>query len=547
MRRANDLRRGAEGTPASGPACFDKAGTLKHVADMSETSAQRAHDRSFIAPVIAVCAGLVLIRVAALFLDPNSLYADETQYWLWAQNPDWGYFSKPPLIAWIIALTTGLFGDADWAVRLSAPFLHAGTAAFLGLTAARLFGPRAGALSALLWMTMPAVWLSSSIISTDAVLMTGWSAGLYALVRLREGPDWRFAILLGAAAGWAFLAKYAAIYFLLGTGLAVLVDAPARRALMSFQGLVAGLIFLALISGNLLWNAANDFATVSHTAANANWGASLFNPDEFLTFVGDQFGVFGPVAFACLLAALASSFRGLRFDLGAARPHLMLALYIIPALSIVAVQAFISRAHANWAASAYAAGTILVAWWFLQGGMWRRIALAASLAIHLVAGLALMALAASTPLSDAVGMANAFKRVRGWPASVEAISRAAEEAGAAAIAFDDRNDFHQMQRYGPAEGPDLFMWMRYGAAHNFAEATWPLPDGFGDPVLIVSERAQEVPLIQGDFDQITPYGDIVIPLGGGRERRYQLFLAQGYDPEPRTAEFEERVRVMRGG
>ncbi|MCR9129473.1 MAG: glycosyltransferase family 39 protein [Alphaproteobacteria bacterium] len=514
---------------------------------MSKLGAPSLSDRTVVAAILAAGGGLVLLRLAALVLDPNSLYPDETQYWLWAQNPDWGYFSKPPLIAWIIAVTTALFGDADWAVRLSAPLLHAATATFLGLTAARLFGTRAGALAGILWMIMPAVWLSSSIISTDAVLMVGWSAGLCAIARLRDGPDWRFAILLGVAAGWAFLAKYAAIYFLLGTGLAILVDAPARRALVSLQGLAAGVIFLALISGNLMWNAANDFATVSHTAANANWGASLFNPDEFITFVVDQFGVFGPITFAALIAAVIAAFKGLSLDLGAARPRLMLALYVAPALLIVAFQAFISRAHANWAASAYAAGTILVAIWFLEGGRWRRAALWTSVGLHCVAGLALMAFAASTPLSDAAGLANAFKRVREWPATVEAVSRAAEEAGVAAIAYDDRNDFHQMQRYGPAGGPELFMWMRYAGAHNFAEATWPLPQGYDQPVLVVSERAQEVPLILDDFERIEPAGEIVIALGGGRERRYRLFLAQGYDPVPRTEEFEARVREMRGG
>jgi 4-amino-4-deoxy-L-arabinose transferase-like glycosyltransferase len=148
-----------------------------------------------------ILGGLLVLRILALLADPNSLYADETQYWLWSRSVDWGYFSKPPMIAWIIAATTSVFGDADWAVRLAAPFLHTITAMMLGLTAARLFDARVGAFTALGWATMPAVWLSSTIISTDAVLMAGFSTALYALVRLREGPDWRFAFLLGAAAG----------------------------------------------------------------------------------------------------------------------------------------------------------------------------------------------------------------------------------------------------------------------------------------------------------------------------------------------------------
>jgi hypothetical protein len=90
--------------------------------------------------------------------------------------------------------TTAVFGDADWAVRLGAPLLHLISAIFLGLTANRLFGPRAGFWAAILWAMMPAVWLSSVIIATDAVMMAGWTIALYALVRLREQASWTFAL-----------------------------------------------------------------------------------------------------------------------------------------------------------------------------------------------------------------------------------------------------------------------------------------------------------------------------------------------------------------
>ena len=491
--------------------------------------------------------GLVVlaVRLAAIAFDPNSLYADETQYWLWSQKPDWGYFSKPPLIAWTIAATTSVFGDSDFAVRLAAPFLHCATAAFLGLAAARLWGEKAGAAAAMLWLVMPAVWLSSAIISTDAVLMTGWSAGLYAVVRLREASRWRFALLLGVAAGWAFLAKYATIYFLLGLALGVVVDAPLRRALVSLKGLAAAVVFLALITGNLLWNAAHDFATVSHTAANANWGASLFHPAELATFIIDQLGVFGPATFAALVLAVIAAVRAdARGGVNTARPLLMLVLFAVPVLVLVSTQAFISRAHANWAASAYGAGVLLVAWYLTTGPRWRRVLLFASLGLHTLVGLTLIAFAASTPLADAAGVGNAFKRVRAWPETALMLEAAADAHQPDAIIFDNRNDFHQMQRYGSFEAP-LYMWLRQADPQNFAEATWPLPDGFDGRVLVASERPEEVPLIRGDFASLEPVGQIALPVGGGRERRYDLFIAQGHQRLVRDAAYEARVDAMR--
>jgi len=492
----------------------------------------------------AVVCGLVLVRLAAMIADPNSLYADETQYWLWSRELDWGYFSKPPLIAWVIAATTAVFGNADWAVRLAAPFLHAATAAFLGLAAARLFDTRTGALAAILWAVMPGVWLSSQIISTDAVMMTGWAAGLYCLARLRDGPSWPHALGLGLAVSWAFLAKYAAFYFLIGAVLSVLMDAPTRRALVSLQGAAAGGVVLALLSGNLAWNAANDFATVSHTAANANWTGTLFDIAELADFLGAQFGVFGPITLVLLVMAVVEIARTSARGWNQARPRLMLVLFTVPPILIVSLQAFISRAHANWAASAYAAGTILVAWYVLAGPRWRRGAVAVSLALHLAGGAALLAFAASIPLSDAAGFANAYKRVRQWPETVAAVERAVEETGAQALAFDNRNDFHQMQRYGGFDEP-LYMWMRQAGAHNFAEAQWPLPEDVSGPVLIVSERPREIPLMARDFARFEPAGEIRIALGGGRERVYGLFLAEGYDPLERDAEYERQVESWR--
>ena len=495
---------------------------------------------------IGVVAGLTVLRIAAIVADPNALYADETQYWIWSRELAWGYFSKPPMIAWIIAATTGVFGNADWAVRLAAPLLHAGTALCLGLAARRMVSAQAGAWAAIVWITLPSVWLSASVITTDGPLLFFWSAGLYALARLRDGAGAVTAAALGLAAGLGFLSKYAMIYFALGIALAVLIDAPSRRALLGPKGLLAAAIAVALLAPNLVWNAQNGFATVSHTAANANWGGSLFNAGELATFLIDQLGVFGPALFPALIAAIIAAVRN---PGGAARPRLMLVGFIAPALVIVAFQAFISRAHANWAASAYAGGTILVTVLLLEGPRWRRWVLKGSIAAHSIAGMMLLLLAASPPLAEAAGLSNAFKRVRAWDETMERLARAAQRAemraGVTALVFDNRNDFHQAQRYGEAIDLPLYMWVRFAGPSNHAEAGWALPDGYDAPVLVVSERPGEVALIEGDFAHFTRFGEIVIDHGGNRPRRYQLFIAQGHERETRDAAYEAAVADAR--
>ena len=76
-----------------------------------------AHPAALPALVLA----LLVARIGwhALFSD-LTLVEDEAHYWEWARHPDWSYYSKGPGVAWIIALSTRLFGDTEWAVRLPA-------------------------------------------------------------------------------------------------------------------------------------------------------------------------------------------------------------------------------------------------------------------------------------------------------------------------------------------------------------------------------------------------------------------------------------------
>ena len=46
---------------------------------------------------------LFLQKLIALNFTNFNLFGDEAQYWLWSQDLDYGYFSKPPLLAWVIA------------------------------------------------------------------------------------------------------------------------------------------------------------------------------------------------------------------------------------------------------------------------------------------------------------------------------------------------------------------------------------------------------------------------------------------------------------
>ena len=73
---------------------------------------------------VVLLLAILAVRVIALAVSNAELFFDEAQYWAWGQEPAFGYYTKPPLIAWIIGATTSLCGDTPFCVRLPSPLMH---------------------------------------------------------------------------------------------------------------------------------------------------------------------------------------------------------------------------------------------------------------------------------------------------------------------------------------------------------------------------------------------------------------------------------------
>lgn len=509
---------------------------------MTPREGAKIQTQSHIRAVWLIVGLLTIVRVVGLLVTPVELHGDEAQYWSWSRHFAWGYFSKPPLVAWAAAATTAIFGDAEWAIRLATPFTHLIATLFVMATAQRRWGAEAACWAGLLYITMPAVWLSSAVLSTDAFLLMLWAGGLWAFDRYLERQTVLRALALGLFVGMGFLAKYAMIYFVIGLVILAVVHRPSRAALGKPATLAAAAATLLCLAPNLLWNAAHGFATISHTAANANWGAGRFDVleqiGELLSFVGDQLGVFGPVSFIFLVWG---SIAVLRRPAAKREPWLTLLAFALPALAIVAVQAFLSRANANWAVASYVAGVLFVAAWALEKG--RRRWLMAGLAIQVAIGGVFAAAAISPAFADNVGLANAFKRARGWQVTTDIIRTAYEQGDQgrpyAAVLVDNRLMFHDLEYYGREDPLPLRMWLRYGGATSHAEATYPMTAVDGS-VLVVVERKDDEPKVRADFAETGPSRETVVELGGGKERRLQIFTAEGFAPLPRGPEYEAR-------
>jgi hypothetical protein len=447
---------------------------------------------------------LTALRLAAVRLSPLQLYPDEAQYWLWSRHLAFGYFTKPPLVAWIIRLTT-LMGDAEPLVRLSSPLLHGAAGIFVFLAANRLYEARTALFSLLVYALTPAVQLGAFVVSTDTALVACLAAALWAYAALQQASGegaWRPALGLGLALGLAFLAKYAALYALAGIALHLAVSSEARRRWRPTAIIAAAGAFLMIAAPNVIWNAANGFASVGHVASEAAWGgARKGGPLAALSFLATQFGVFGPLPFAVLLGG--AFWLGVKRRLTA--PDTLLLAWAAPTLAIVLMQAFIAGAKANWAAAAFAPGSILVAAWMLRWGRPRL--LIAALAIHALIALGGLVGITHPELADRAGLSNALKGVRGGrELTAIIVQRAQAEPPAqplSAVAIDDRELFNLAAYYGRGyfggSGPPLKAWLAGPRPANEAELVSPLTAGNGARALAVSHDDANTPAMRAQF------------------------------------------------
>ena len=485
----------------------------------------------------ALLALLLAWRLVALRFNATDLFFDEAQYWYWSLSPDFGYYSKPPLIAWVIRLATDACGAASvFCIRLPAPLIHMLTAAVVFLIGLRLYGPRTGFFAGLVYATLPGVSFSSGIISTDVPLLLFWALALLGLVGLLERRDaWWPVLLIGVGLGLGLNAKYAMAYFLLSLAV-YLIATPERRDLLKDGRLWAALaIGAALILPNLYWNWANSFATFSHTADNAKWGGRLLNPGKGAEFVIGQLGVFGPILFVALLTITWRAWKQ-----GLPEADRLLLAFSLPIILLITVQAFVSRAHANWAATAYVAATVLVTATLLRDLSMRW--LRGSLVLHLVLLVALGAAMATAGRFALPGVGEPFARTLGWAALGKEVEKRVAAGGGggrrfAAVITDDRALTAELLYYArdlEKSGTRLLAWRPPGAKPNdHFELTRPYIAGTPDPVLLVSVR-QDASDVLRHFAKAEPLGHEDLPAGQSK-RRITFYALSGYRPDTAPA------------
>ncbi len=488
---------------------------------------------------IALFLFLLGLRILFLLVAPLDLSPDEAYYWDWSRRPDWGYYSKPPMVAWIIWASTTLLGDTAFSVRLPAALLATGSLIPVYLLARRLFGDWAAFFSALGAAVMPGTAVLGLAMTIDPPLVFAWSVAMYSFWRAADGRDrpiwW---IATGLACGLGLLSKQtmAAFPFL---ALIFLILTPGQRsALKGPWPYAAAALAASFLIPVCLWNMGHGWITLEHTAHHFDpHKQTLLSVTSILSFLGSQAGVVSPILFFLILAA--GSALLVRIRSLAPETRYLVVLSCLPLLGIT-VLALRQDINANWPAPFYLAAPILLAGLFSRNGQDLMPLLYPLRRLYIpgiLLGATLTALLFTSPWAVSIfgiegGKWDPTVRLRGWKTLGERIGAVIDtfpEGEKPFLLGVRRQVTSELAFYSPGR-PRTYRWTPSPHKVKTQYELWPNPleDGLaGKDALIVLDKRDRLPQgLAASFEKVEDLGRIRIPLGRHGERNYRIYLGR---------------------
>jgi hypothetical protein len=382
--------------------------------------------------VMFVVALLLKIVIAATL----SPFGDEAFYWQESLSPAWGYSDLPPLTAWLIALSEGIFGHGRLAMRL--PFLLVGAALpwQVGSMAKRLGGETARWQAATFALLLPLVGSLGVLALPDVPLTFAIvlaTQGLLAALETNRTRDW---CLLGVGLAIAWTSHYRAAMPMLA-GLLFLLATPRGRMQWRRPGLWLALAVASLgLIPLVIYNVGARGAGLAFQLVERNpW---RFHADALVQPL-EQAGACTPLAWAVLLWALWQAWRRrgeAPFDVIATVAGSFVVLYFVLGLFADDV-----RFRAHWPLPGYILlCAVLPSMLADAGRIWRRVALAgfALAGLGLLAGLGYLGLAASPDGARVLAGVKAFpSNFTGWRETSKAVRSALVMEPSALVVADN--------------------------------------------------------------------------------------------------------------
>lgn len=498
---------------------------------------------------------LLLARVVYIFVCPLNLIPDEAYYWDWSRQLDVSYYSKPPLIAWLIAAATAIGGDSEFAIRLPAALL--GT---LGLWIVYELGRcmyrhEVGVRALLIVAVTPGTLTLCLLMTIDAPFLLAWTMSLYCLWRMLEhetiSTRWLtaaiFATGIGLLAKQSGLGLFPLLAMFLATGIA------DRRTLKSPYPWVWMLGSSAFLLPVIWWNHQHAWVTLEHTRNHFGIapGSVLRHVLLQLEFLASQIGILSPVICCQLVfvtTGLLAGLPGLQ-----RRERFLLCFGAVPFAGVV-ILSFFQRVQPNWPAALHLTSILLLAAWScgeisLPRWNWIRPWVPTGILVGGAMSIVVTLVPFVVPATSLAGSRlDPTGRLRGWRDVGEQVAAKLQSIpqsqGLMVIAATSRGPVSELAYYLPGK-PRVYRWNTGGIVDSQHDLWGGPKNGRGHDALIVTDAVAEVPdQLAGAFTSVEDLGEITVPLGPNKSRQFRVWRGRCLQAWPDPLD-TTRVVVLR--
>ncbi|MBI3795328.1 MAG: glycosyltransferase family 39 protein, partial [Nitrospinae bacterium] len=249
--------------------------------------------------------------VRLLLMGLTGLGDSESYYWTWSRYMDLSYYDHPPMVAWLIKLSTAIGGDNSFWTRFPSAALFIGICWLVYQTATEIFNDReVGFWSLLIFNLSPLFSFGALQMVPDIPAAFFWMLYVYIVVKILRGGSVYLWYAAGATLGAGLLSKYMLAPLVPATLLMLWWHKDHRKHLFQPHIYLSGFLGLFIFSPVIIWNYQHDFPSFKFHLVNRNT-ETHFQPNKMGQFIGGQALYMSPLAWLGLLYVGWRMFRAL--------------------------------------------------------------------------------------------------------------------------------------------------------------------------------------------------------------------------------------------
>lgn len=246
---------------------------------------------------------LSILRLAVI--GKIGLTIDEAHYFTYTKYLSLSYFDHPPMIAYLIKISSFIFPSTEFAVRFPAVLIFFLSSWILFACTEKLYDEKTAFIGSLLLNVLPVFSFFGAVISVpDSPLALFWLLSLFSFIKIIETSKGKFWYLFGVSVGFAMLSKYNAILLPINAILFLILSKKHRFWFSKKEPYLAACISFTMFLPVIVWNIQNNWASFGFQL-NHGFGSLLpkFSFNLLIKALGAQVGYISPFIFFTFIVA----------------------------------------------------------------------------------------------------------------------------------------------------------------------------------------------------------------------------------------------------